>query len=53
MRVRGLLGDELDATRDARHDHVLEPGVEALGVLAHDDEVDVAVARALDARQRS
>ena len=37
---RGLLGDDLQALDDARHDLVLEPRVEVLGVLAHDDDVD-------------
>ena len=39
MREAAPLGDELDALRDARHDHQLEAGVEVLGVLAHDDDV--------------
>ena len=47
---RGLLGDDLEALDDARHDLVLEPGVEVLGVLADDDEVD-ALEPALDAGQ--
>ena len=38
---RRLLGDDLQALDDAGHDLVLEPGVEVLGVLAHDDQVDV------------
>ena len=37
---RGALGDDLQALDDAGHDLVLEAGVEVLGVLAHDDEVD-------------
>ena len=46
----GLLGDDLQALDDARHDLVLEAGVQVLGVLADDDHVDV-VEPALDARQ--
>ena len=38
---RGLLGDDLQALDDARHDLVLEAGVEILGVLADDDQIDV------------
>ena len=38
---RRALGDDLQALDDARHHLVLEAGVEVLGVLAHDDEVDV------------
>ena len=37
---RRALGDDLQALDDARHDFVLEAGVEILGVLAHDDQVD-------------
>ncbi len=42
---RRRLGDDLQALDHARHHLVLEPGVEVLGVLADDDEVDVLVAR--------
>ena len=38
---RRLLGDDLQALDDAGHDLVLEAGVEILGVLADDDEIDV------------
>jgi hypothetical protein len=41
----GGAGDDLDALRGIGPDHVLDPGVEVLGVLADDDEVDVLVAR--------
>ena len=37
---RRPLRDDLQALDDARHDFVLEPGVEVLGVLADDDQVD-------------
>ena len=47
---RRLLGDDLQALDHAGHDLVLEPGVEILGVLADDDQVDVGEA-ARDARQ--
>ena len=42
--LRGRAGDDLDALRGVRPDHVLDAGVEVLGVLADDDEVDVLVA---------
>ena len=42
---RRLLGDDLQALDDAGHDDVLEAGVEVLGVLADDDEVDACEAR--------
>ena len=38
---RRLLGDDLEALDHARDDLVLEAGVEVLGVLADDDQVDV------------
>ena len=38
---RRLLGDDLQALDDARHDLVLEARVEILGVLADDDQIDV------------
>ena len=41
----GFERDDLQALDDARHDLVLETGIEVLGVLAHDDEIDVLVAR--------
>ena len=44
-------GDDLDALRGVRADHVLDAGVQVLGVLADDDQVDVVVAR-LDAAHR-
>ena len=47
---RRLLGDDLQALDDARDDLVLEPGVEVLGVLADDDQVDAGEA-ARHARQ--
>ena len=37
---RRALGDDLQALDDARHDFVLEAGVQVLGVLADDHEVD-------------
>ena len=40
-----LAGDDLDALGGVATDHVLDAGVEVLGVLADDDEVDVLVAR--------
>ena len=46
--LRGGAGDDLDALGGVRADHVLDARVEVLGVLAHDHEVDVLVAR-LDA----
>ena len=42
---RRLLGDDLQALDDAGNDLVFQPGVEILGVLADDDEVDVAETR--------
>ena len=44
MRVDASLGDDLQALDHAGHDLVLEAGVEILGVLAHDDEIDALVA---------
>ena len=38
-------GDDLDALRGVAADHVLDAGVQVLGVLADDHEVDVLVAR--------
>ena len=38
-------GDDLDALGGVGPDHVLDPGVQVLGVLADDHEVDVLVAR--------
>ena len=49
---RGLGGDDLETLDDARHDGVLEAGVEIFGVLAHHDEVD-ALEPARNARQRA
>ena len=45
-----LLGDDLQTFDDARDDHVLEAGVQILGVLANDHEVHV-LKPARDARQ--
>src|ERR1044072_4740847 len=42
---RSLLRDYLQTLDDAGDDDVLKPRVEALGVLAHDDEVEFGVAR--------
>ena len=42
---RRLLGDDLQALDHAGHDRVLEPGVEVLGVLAHDHQVDAGEPR--------
>ena len=42
---RRPLGDDLQALDDARHDLVLEAGVQILGVLADDDQVDALEAR--------
>ena len=50
MRVEAFSVMILSALDDAGHDLVLEPGVEVLGVLADDDQVDVLEA-ARDARQ--
>ena len=44
-------GDDLDALGGVGADHVLDAGVQVLGVLADDDQVDVLVAR-LDASHR-
>ena len=44
--------DEPQALDHAGHDLVLQPGVQPLGVLADDDEIDVLVRR-LHARQRA
>ena len=53
--LRRGAGDDLDALRGVGADHVLDAGVEVLGVLADDDEVDVLVARleALDRPRRA
>ena len=45
MRVDAPLGDDFQALDDAGHDLVLEAGVEILGVLAHDDEVESRIGR--------
>ena len=45
-------GDDLDALGGVRADHVLDARVQVLGVLAHDHEVDVLVAR-LEALHRA
>ena len=42
--LRRGAGDDLDALGGVAADHVLDAGVEVLGVLADDDEVDVLVA---------
>ncbi len=42
--LRGGPGDDLDALGGITADHVLDAGVEVLGVLADDDEIDVLVA---------
>ena len=53
--LRRGAGDDLDALRGVGADHVLDAGVQVLGVLADDDEVDVLVARleALDRARRA
>src|SRR6266550_2057415 len=53
--LRRSPGDDLDALRRIRADHVLDPSVEILGVFADDDEIDVVVAgpEALDRPRRS
>ena len=43
--LRGGPGDDLDALGRVGADHVLDAGVEVLGVLADDHQVDVLVAR--------
>ena len=52
IRSDALAGDDLDALGRVAADHVLDAGVEVLGVLADDHEVDVLVA-GLDARPSS
>ena len=47
---RRALGDDLQALDDAGHHFVLEPRIEILGVLAHDDQVDALEPR-VDAGQ--
>ena len=47
----GVLGHDLEALDDAGRDAVLEARVEALGVLAHEDQVDALEARR-EARDR-
>ncbi len=37
--------NHLQPLADTRHDHVLDAGVEVFGVLPHDDEIDVLIAR--------
>ena len=44
--LAALARDDLDALGGVVADHVLDAGVEVLGVLAHDDEVDVVEAAA-------
>jgi hypothetical protein len=46
--LAGGARDDLDALGGVRADAMLDPGVQVLGVLADDDEIDVLVAR-LDA----
>ena len=41
----GLLGHDLQALDHARHNFVLQSGVETFGVFAHDDQIDVWIAR--------
>ena len=41
----GLLGDHLQALDHAGHDLVLQAEVQALGIFAHDDQVDVGIVR--------
>ena len=43
--LRRRAGDDLDALGGVVADHVLDAGVQVLGVLADDDQVDVLVAR--------
>ncbi len=50
--LRGGAGDDLDALGGVGADHVLDPGVQVLGVLADDHEIDVLVAR-VEALHRS
>ena len=50
--ARGALGRDLEARRHALGDLVLDARVEALGVLADDDDIDAGVAR-LDALHRA
>ena len=45
MRVEASLGDDLQALDDTRDDFVLEAGIQILGVLADDHEVDAREAR--------
>ncbi len=40
----GLLGDDLEALDHARHHFMLDARVQALGVFAHDDQVDIRIA---------
>jgi hypothetical protein len=47
---RSLLSDDLQALNHSGHHFVLQPGIQALGVLAHDDEVNIRIARG-DVRQ--
>ena len=47
------LGDDLQALDDARDDLVLEAGVEVLGVLADDHEIDVLKRLATPGRFRT
>src|ERR1700680_1886477 len=41
----GLLSDDLDAFYHAWNHFVLDAGVQSLGVLANDDEIDAGIAR--------
>ena len=40
-----LLGDDLQALDHARHDFMLDAGIQALGIFADDDQVDAGIAR--------
>jgi hypothetical protein len=40
---RRFLGDDLQALDHSGHHFVLQPGIQALGILAHDDEVDIRI----------
>ena len=43
--LRGLAGDDLEGFDHAIDHLVLDPAVEALGVLSYDDEIDIGIAR--------
>ena len=42
-----FFGDDLQTLHHAGNDFVLDAGVQALGIFAHDDQIDVGIARGM------